>query len=98
MNPMSSGLTICGRIPSTLILNTDAMASEIKGLFYFELNDATRPDEGAEELSADGTVRGQFYRELEPLLTSDDPAIRERGERALRYGLAALSGENLTDF
>ena len=91
-------LTLRGRIPSTLILNTEAMASEITGLFYFELTDGTRPDEGAEELSGDGTVRGQFYRELEDLLTSGDPELRERGERALRYGLAALSGENLTDF
>ncbi len=91
-------LTLRGRIPSTLVLNTDAMASEIKGLFYFELEDGTRPEEGDEELSGDGTVRGQFYRELLPLLKSEDPAERERGERALKYGLAALAGENIVDF
>ena len=91
-------LTLTGRVTSSLVINTEDIASEISGLFFFELTDATRPGEDASELSADGTVRGQFFRELEALIASDDEAERKRGERALRYGLAALSGENIVDF
>ena len=91
-------LKITGRIPSSLVINTDDVAAEIKGLFYFELVDATSPEENGDELAADGTVKGQFYRELEPLLKSDDEKVRATAEKALRYGLAALSGENIVDF
>lgn len=91
-------LTLRGRIPSSIVINADDLAAEVGGLFYFELTDATVPEEGKDELAADATVRGQFYRELEPLLSSEDEKEREIGEKALRYGLAALSGENIIDF
>lgn len=91
-------LKITGRIPSSLVINTDDIASEVKGLFFFELIDATSPEENGDALSADGTVKGQFYRELEPMLKSEDEKTRKTAEKALRYGLAALSGENIVDF
>lgn len=91
-------LTLRGRVPVTLVINTDEIASEITGLFFFELADGTSPLEDEAELSSDGTVRGQFYRELEPMLKSGDAEERKIAERALRYGLAALSGENIVDF
>ena len=91
-------LTLKGRIPASLILNTDDLASEIGGLFFFELVDETYPEESEEELLADGTIRGRFYRELAPVLKNGDEAERELAEKALKYGLAALSGNNIIDF
>lgn len=91
-------LTLRGRVPSTLVINVDEIASKVSGLFFFELADATSPEEERDDLLADSTVRGQFYRELEPLLSSANEDVRQIGERALRYGLAALSGENIVDF
>lgn len=91
-------LTIRGRVPASLVINTDEIASGIRGLFFFELADATSPEEDAEELASDITVKGQFYRELEPLLKGGDADTKKRAEKALRYGLAALTGENIIDF
>ncbi len=91
-------LTLRGRIPSSLVLNTDDLAREITGLFFFELIDGTGSAESAEELAADTTVRGKFYRELLPMLGSDDASERATAERALKYGLAALEGNNIVDF
>ena len=50
----------------------------------------------ADELRRDPTVRGEFYRLLEPRLTSDDPEERATAAAALRAGLAALAGEAVT--
>lgn len=91
-------LTLRGGIPSTLIVNTDDLAEAVKGLFFVEIADGTHTDESEEDLAADITVKGQFYRELEPLLKSGDEGQRSMAEKALRYGLAALSGENIVDF
>ncbi|MBQ7715532.1 MAG: DNA repair exonuclease [Clostridia bacterium] len=91
-------MTLRGRLPSTLVINPDVLAREVTGLFYFELADGTVPLENAEELGADATVRGQFFRELKSSIDSDDPVEKKLAEKALRYGLAALEGENIVDF
>ena len=43
-------------------------------------------------LDEDFSLRGEFYRVLKPLLTSDDPEDRKNAVRALKYGLSALGG------
>ncbi|MBR2474339.1 MAG: DNA repair exonuclease [Clostridia bacterium] len=43
-------------------------------------------------LDEDFSLRGEFYRVLKPLLTSDDPSVRKNAVRALKYGLSALGG------
>ena len=90
-------LTLTGAVPASLVINPSDLAREVEGLFFFELTDGTVPEESAEELAADGTVRGEFYRELAPLLEGDE-AQRAVGEKALKYDLAALSGNNIIDF
>ena len=89
-------LKLTGAVPASLVINTSDIAREVTGLFYFELSDSTVTEESAEELAADGTVRGEFFRELSPLL--EDDARRAIAEKALKYGLAALSGNNIVDF
>ena len=42
-------------------------------------------------LEKDVTVRGEVYRQLKPLLESEDLRQREVGIRALRYALSALA-------
>ena len=37
--------------------------------------------------------RGEFYRILEPMLTSSDGAQRAKASLALRFGLSALAGD-----
>lgn len=91
-------LTLRGAVPASLVINTDDIARSIGGLFFFELADGTRVEESFDELAADGTVRGKFYKELAPLLEGDDEEAKARAQRALKYGLAALCGNNIVDF
>ncbi len=48
-------------------------------------------------LARDTTLRGEFYRSLEPLLASVDADERRRALEALRIGLAAIDGRDFTD-
>ncbi len=91
-------LTLKGRVSSSLVINTDTLAGQVEGLFFFELSDGTTPGEDAAELEGDITVKGQFYRELLPLLESENEEERQLAQAALRYGLSALDGENVVDF
>lgn len=60
------------------------------------LIDNTLPLYGAEALKNEGTLMGAFYRQLEPSLTSQDKEERETAVLALRYGLKALNGRELS--
>lgn len=90
-------LTLRGEVPPSLVINTDHLCRK-RGLFFFELSDGTLPSKDASGLAADITVRGQFYRELLPMLESGSEEERRLAESALRYGLSALEGENIIDF
>ena len=68
----------------------------VLGLYYLELCDRTSPTFDARELERDMTVRGELYRSLLPRLTDGTPEDRATAARALRMGLAALAGEDLS--
>lgn len=91
-------LTLKGKVSPSLVINTDFLASRTEGLFFFELSDGTVPGEDVEDLENDITVKGQFYRELLPMLESENEEEQQIAKAALRYGLSALEGENIVDF
>ena len=66
------------------------------GLYHIELVDRTSPTYDATALSKDPTVRGELYRYLLPMLTEGSAEERARAARALRMGLAALAGNDIT--
>ncbi len=68
----------------------------VLGLAYLELIDRTSPTFDARALEHDMTVRGELYRSLLPRLSSGTPEERAIAARALRMGLAALAGEDVT--
>ena len=53
------------------------------------------PTWNAQFLQNDQGIRGEVYRLLLSKLEDADPAVRETGRSALRYAMAALSGEEL---
>lgn len=91
-------LTLRGAVAPSLVINTDTLSANSRGLFHFEVANDTTPAADSENLMEDTTVKGQFYRELLPLLKSDNEETKKVAEAALRYGLAALEGENIADF
>ncbi len=88
-------LTLNGRIPPELIVDTEGFSSRSYGLFMLKVSDNTLPQIDTESLSCDLSIRGEIYRTLLPRLESEDEHEREIANRALRYAFSALSGENI---
>ena len=66
-------------------------------LFHLEVEDSTSPTWDADALLSDLGIRGELYRTLLPDLESADRKKRDEASLALRYALAALSGEDISD-
>ncbi len=89
---------LTGRISPETTLHPQKLDAASFGLFYLEVEDASAPLLNYDELKNDISVRGAFFRELLPLLQSDNEDERRIAADALRYGLAALDGNDVVDF
>lgn len=76
-----------------LVINSDLLGD--MGLFCCKIQDKTMPDLAT--LSTDPGIRGALYRTLAPALSSAVPEEKDTALRALRYGLAAIAGENIVE-
>ena len=65
------------------------------GLYSFFLIDKTMPLYGTEYLKRDMSVKGEIFRQLLPMLESEDESERLLGARAFREGLAALENREI---
>jgi len=86
-------LEYTGTVEEGLVINPDLL--DTYGLFFLKTEDRTLPAPDLDALAGDTGIRGAFYRVLAPALQSEDLAEREKALRALRYGLAAIAGENI---
>ena len=62
-----------------------------------EVDDRTSPTFDGGVLENDMTLRGELYRELYPMLSDGTPEERATAAAALRLGLAALEGRNVSE-
>ncbi len=89
---------LTGRIAGDVRLSPAYLTEQFKQqLFYVEFADETLPSAKNDSLAEDPTLRGAFYRSLSAMLESEDASEREIAAQALRYGLAALAGEDVTE-
>ena len=88
---------LVGELSPECRLASEFIASQFPQIFYMELLDETKPAADVSRLADDPTLRGAFYRSLADKLASEDADERETAARALRCGLAALAGEDITD-
>ena len=65
-------------------------------LLSVELRDMTIPVADVKSLSADKSLRGELYRTLYSGLVSDDVSVREMTAIALRIGLDAIEGRQIS--
>jgi len=89
-------VTLTGAVDPALVVDRAALESRFTELFSVEITDETTPAFSAADFENDRTVRGEFYRTLVPLMESGTPRERRVALLALRYGLAAMSGENIS--
>ncbi len=86
-------LTVTGETDPSFTPNKSVLETDPPRVFALKVIDETCPMLDADSLRRDPTVRGEFFRLLEPQLTGDDPEARALAAEALRAGLAALAGE-----
>lgn len=89
---------LTGRISPETTLYPKKLTAASLGIFYLEVEDAVVPLLNYDELKNDISVKGAFFRELLPLLQSENEDERRTAAAALRYGLAALDGNDVVDF
>ena len=71
------------------------LGSDAFGLYSFDIIDKTMPLYGTESFKRDMTVKGEIYRQLLPMLESEDESERLVAARAFREGLAALENREI---
>ena len=71
------------------------LGSDAFGLYSFEIIDKTMPLYGTESLKRDMSVKGEIYRQLLPMLLSEDEEERLVAAIAFREGLAALENREI---
>ena len=86
-------LTLKGETDPSFTINKSVLEADAPRIFALKIEDETVPMLDADELRRDPTVRGEFFRLLEPALIGDDAEARALAADALRMGLCALAGE-----
>ena len=89
---------LTGAVSPSLIIDKRALGTRFSQLLSLEVLDETIPQLDAHEFENDRTVRGAFYRAMREKIENASPREREIAVRALRVGLAAIAGENISDF
>ncbi len=87
-------LELTGYIDPRFILPKN-LGSETFGLYSFEMKDKTIPLYNTDSFKRDMSIKGELYRELVPMMESDDEEERLLGARAFREGLAALESREI---
>ena len=91
-------LIVTGDVSPSAEVQAEAIKAAFPTLFLVEVKDETVPLFDCDYLESDLTIKGAFFRELLPKLRSQDEYERAVAAKALRYGLAALSGGEVVDF
>ena len=91
-------LRLIGRISPEIALNMKLLTAQAFGLFYLEVENDSVPLLNYDDLKNDISIRGALFRELLPMLESENEEERQLASNALRLGLAALDGEDVVDF
>lgn len=71
------------------------LGSDAYGLYSFDIVDKTMPLYGTEYLKRDMSVKGEIFRQLLPLLESQDESERLIAAMAFREGMAALENREI---
>jgi DNA repair exonuclease SbcCD nuclease subunit len=86
---------LCGVVSPNADFGEKSITAEDAGVFYIEVENCTLPLLDFGELENDISIKGAVFRELLPRLESDDEEERKTASMALKYALAALSGNEI---
>lgn len=86
-----------GSVSPALVVDVNALRARFPQLFFLEVRDETLPAINPRDYENDRTVRGEFYRTLAAQMECGSPEERKIAAMALRYGLSAIAGENISE-
>ncbi len=87
-------LELTGNIDPRFIIPKN-LGSDAFELYFFALCDKTMPLHNTQSFKRDMSVKGELYRQLLPMLESDNEEERLLAARAFREGLAALENREI---
>jgi len=87
---------LCGAVEPSLIIDAAVLESRFPELFSLTVEDGTSLLLSPADYENDRTVRGEFYRAMAAKIENGTPRERRIAVMALRCGLAAIAGENIT--
>ena len=87
-------LELTGNIDPRFIIPKN-LGSDAFGLYSFEMKDKTLPLHNTKSFKRDMSVKGELYRQLLPMLESENEEERLLAARAFREGLAALENREI---
>lgn len=87
-------LELTGEIDPRFIIPKN-LGSDAFGLYSFEIKDRTLPLYNTKSFRRDMSVKGELFRQLLPMLESENEDERLLGARAFREGLAALENREI---
>ena len=87
-------LEITGNIDPRFILPKN-LGGDAFGLYFFEMKDKTLPLYNTKSFKRDMSVKGELFRQLLPMLESENEDERLLAARAFREGLAALENREI---
>lgn len=91
-------LVLGGDVSPDLVISASVISARFADRLYsLDTVDKTVPLFDYEKLRDDPTVKGAFFSKLYPVLTGGTPEKRRCAALALRYGLSALSGNDIDD-
>ena len=89
---------LTGVLRPEFVFNPSEIEQKFSKFYFLQVKNKTLPYIDANTLQYDKTVRGIFYRQLEPKLNSKNEKERTEAQLALQYGLNAFAGLNIIDF
>lgn len=84
-----------GELPMTYSPMVGAIEKLLRSPCRVEIRDCTLPIYDASYLEKDMTVKGEFYRMILPMLSNGTAEEKQTAALALRYGLCAMSGQDI---
>ena len=87
-------IELTGEIDPRFIIPKN-LGSDAFGLYSFEMKDRTLPLYNTQSFMRDMSVKGELFRQLLPMLKSENEEERLLGARAFREGLAALENREI---
>lgn len=89
---------LIGTLRPEFVFNPSEIEQRFTQFHFVQIKNKTIPHIDENMLKYDKTVRGIFYRKLEPKLNSKNEKERAEAQLALQYGLNAFAGLNIIDF